>query len=129
MLLLNPERRRSTIVHARGTALGLVRGRRFSESLVQTTIDLGCGDALLFYTDGVIESREELEKGTGDHRFRAAAAAAILNGPKGALHRLREDLWPDGERLDDATLVLLSRALPEAAERRRTDVTPKSAKA
>jgi serine phosphatase RsbU (regulator of sigma subunit) len=129
VLLLNPERRRSTIVRARGTALGLVRGPRFSESLVQTTIDLDEGDALLFYTDGVIESREELEKGTGDHRFRAAAAASILNGPKGALHRLREDLWPDGERLDDATLVLLSRMPSGTGKRQRSNVTPKRARA
>ena len=109
MLLLNPGERRSTEVSARGVALGLVRGQAFADGLGETTIDIAPGDSLLMYTDGVTECVEHLATGVGESRFLAAAAAAVLPGPRDALQRLSRDLWQAGGRRDDTTLVLISR--------------------
>ena len=109
MLLLNPAERRATHVNARGVALGLVRGDAFASQLGETTVDIAPGDSLLLYTDGATECTEHLATGVGDSRFLAAAAAAVLPGPRGALARLDADLWEDGGRRDDTTLLLVSR--------------------
>ena len=110
LLLLNAQERRASDVQARGTALGILRGAGFANSLVETSIELAPADSLLFFTDGATEGEDELSRGTGDHRFRAAAAAAILPGNAGALTRLQSDL-SDGatKRRDDLTLLLVSR--------------------
>jgi len=109
VLLLNPAERRTTQVGPRGLALGLVSGDGFTDSLMETSVDLAPGDSLLLYTDGATDCVEELSKGVGENRFLAAAAGAILHGPHGALKRLRDDLWAGGGRRDDTTLMLVSR--------------------
>ena len=109
MLLLNPGERRSTEVSARGVALGLVKGPAFAAGLGETTIDIAAGDSLLLYTDGVTECVDHIATGVGESRFLAAAAAAVLPGPRDALQRLSHDLWQAGGRRDDTTLVLVSR--------------------
>jgi sigma-B regulation protein RsbU (phosphoserine phosphatase) len=109
VLLLNPAQRRTTQVGPRGLALGLVDGEPFTDSLLETSIDLAPGDSLLLYTDGATDCVEELSKGVGESRFLAAAAGAILHGPHGALKRLRDDLWAGSGRRDDTTLMLVSR--------------------
>jgi serine phosphatase RsbU (regulator of sigma subunit) len=128
LLLLNPAERRVTQVAARGLALGLVGGEGFAQALVETTIDLAPGDSLLLYTDGATENVEHIAKGTGENRFLAAAAGAVLAGPHGALNRLREDLW-DGTaaRRDDATLLLMARLGGARNERLMSDRIPRDA--
>ena len=59
----------------------------------------------------------------GEHRLRAAAAAAILPGPHGALQRLRDDLWEGGGRRDDTTLMLVSRLGEPIRDRLASDRT------
>jgi serine phosphatase RsbU (regulator of sigma subunit) len=117
VLLLNPRERRSTLVSARGMALGLARGARFREALGETTIDLAPGDALLLYTDGAVDGEEALAAGGGEHRLRAAAAAAVLEGARGALARMGRDLGTDGARRDDTTLLLVARTGGEELSR------------
>ncbi|MHC4958511.1 MAG: PP2C family protein-serine/threonine phosphatase [Planctomycetota bacterium] len=113
-LLLNPQERRTTHVPGRGVALGIVSGEAFRDKLCETAIDLAPGDSLLLFTDGATDCDEELSKGVGESRLLAAAAAAVLPGPRDALKRLRDDLWQSGGRRDDTTLVLLSRLLASA---------------
>ncbi len=120
VLLLNPAERRTTRVAARGLALGLVAGDSFAHALVDTSIDLAPGDSLLLFTDGATDSVEDLARDVGENRFLAAAAAAVLPGPHGALQRLRDDLWSSSSRRDDTTLMLVSRVGGAVLER----VTP-----
>ena len=90
-------------------ALGIVRGAKFAQSLVETSVDLAPADSILFFTDGATEGEDELSHGTGEHRFRAAAAAAILPGNMGALKRLQAELCDGPGQRDDLTLLLVSR--------------------
>jgi len=114
VLLLNPIERRSTQVGARGAALGVMTGREFTAAMVEATIDLERGDCLLLFTDGATESVADFTGDIGENRFRAAAAAAVLPGPHGALRRLGEDLYPAGGLRDDTTLLLVARTAGEA---------------
>ena len=126
VLLLNAGERRTTQIAPRGLALGLVGGGAFLNALVETTIDLSAGDSLLLYTDGATDSVAHVRAGVGENRFLAAAAAAVLPGPEGALERLREDLWQGGGRRDDTTLLLLARQggpRVEAADRTSSAAT------
>lgn len=110
LLVLNPELRRASQVAARGLALGLLGGSAFGDALMETSIDLSPGDSLLFYTDGAIESEDDLNgEGMGERRLLAAAATAVVDGPDGALARIRRDLWSGGGRRDDTTLLLITR--------------------
>jgi sigma-B regulation protein RsbU (phosphoserine phosphatase) len=109
VLLLNVSERRTTKISARGLALGLVSGESFHNALVETTIDVAAGDALLLYTDGATECEQSLSSDVGESRFLAAAAASVIEGPENALDRLCNDLWQGGGRRDDTTLLLVSR--------------------
>ena len=110
LLVLNPELRRTSELSARGLALGIMGGDAFADALVETSMDLSPGDSLLFYTDGAVESADDLTgEGMGEQRLLAAAASAVVDGPDGALQRLHRDLWSGGGRRDDTTLLMVSR--------------------
>ena len=108
-LLLNPARRWSGEVEVRGPALGLVGGEHFAYALTESVVELKIEDSLLVYTDGATECLADLTRNVGESRFLAAAAAALLPGPRGALDRLTADLWVDGGRRDDTTMLLITR--------------------
>lgn len=129
LLLLNARERRSTLVSARGLALGLVGGDRFQEALVETRVYLEAGDTLLLYTDGATDCAQELSTGVGQSRFLAAAAAAVLPGPGGALERLATDLWEGGGRRDDTTMLLIARLSEAAPDRMQSPAVPADLKA
>ena len=109
VMLFNVRKRVSSLVQAKGAALGLMSGADFRESLVETRIDLERGDVLLFYTDGASEGSDSLMTDTGEDRLRAAAASAVLDGLDGALGRIRSDLYMTAAPRDDSTLLLLAR--------------------
>lgn len=87
--------------HARGTALGIMRRPDFHSSQGV----LAVGEALLFYTDGVVESRTRgVEEGVD--WLRSAATRAVRNGFHGAANRI---IGRVRTRDDDRAVLLLAR--------------------
>lgn len=87
--------------HARGTALGILRHPDFHE----TRGTLAPGEALLFFTDGVVESREQgVEEGV--EWLRSVAARAVRPGFEGAAGRI---IGRVKTKDDDRAVLLLAR--------------------
>jgi serine phosphatase RsbU (regulator of sigma subunit) len=91
---------------ARGVALGIAAGERYEE--VATT--LGAGDAVVIYTDGVIEARRDQEL------YGAARLDAVLAAHAGApaeeiAAAVLEDCraFAGGELQDDCAVVVVRR--------------------
>ncbi|WP_435768707.1 PP2C family protein-serine/threonine phosphatase [Nocardioides sp. SYSU DS0651] len=88
--------------NARGTALGVSETPAFEES--RGVLDQG--QALLFYTDGVVESRGQ-DIDDGINWLRRTAQAAVTDGWPGAAKRII-DLVPRGD--DDRAVLILGRS-------------------
>jgi hypothetical protein len=86
---------------ARGTALGIMKRPDFH----QTTGTLGPGDALMFYTDGVVESRTQ-DFTAGIEWLRESAKAVVASGFDQAPRRILK-LVTSGD--DDRAVLVLSR--------------------
>ena len=86
---------------ARGTALGIMRRPDFH----QTTGRLGVGDALMFYTDGVVESRTQ-DFTAGIEWLRTEAATIVTAGFDQAPRRILK-MVTTGD--DDRAVLILSR--------------------
>lgn len=95
-------RQREWVVdNARGTALGITR----RPDLVASTGVLASGEALLFYTDGVVESRtSDLDEGIA--WLQATAREAVADGYDGAARRIVRRV-ARGD--DDRAVLILSR--------------------
>jgi hypothetical protein len=106
-LVWSAERRDWRIDNASGTALGIV-----PEPVLESTQGvLAPGDALMFYTDGVIEYRStDLDVGLAWLRERAAAAVA--DGFDGAAQRVLAEVRRGD---DDRAVLILHRALATRA--------------
>jgi hypothetical protein len=85
-----------------GTALGIMKHPDFH----QTTGVLGAGDALMFYTDGVVETRTQ-DFTTGIESLRTAAALIVADGFDQAPRRILKQV-ESGD--DDRAVLILSRA-------------------
>lgn len=88
--------------NARGTALGVCE----APEVVESTGVLAPGEALMFYTDGVVESRS-LPIDDGIAWLRATARAAVLDDWAGAAARIIEQV----DRGDDDRAVLVIRRM------------------
>jgi len=84
---------------ARGTALGITRRPDFH----QTTGVLAPGDALMFYTDGVVETRTQ-DFTTGIEWLRGAAATIVETGFEQAPRRILKQVQAGND--DQAVLIL-----------------------
>lgn len=87
---------------ARGTALGIMKRPDFH----QTTGRLAVGDALMFYTDGVVESRTQ-DFTAGIEWLRTEAAAIVSTGFDQAPRRILK-MVSSGD--DDRAVLILSRS-------------------
>jgi hypothetical protein len=98
---------------ARGTALGIMKRPEFH----QTTGRLEPGDALMFYTDGVVESRAQ-DFTAGIEWLRASAKKIVASGFDQAPRKILK-LVSKGD--DDRAVLILSRdVVPTAAARELT---------
>ncbi|KQV75978.1 hypothetical protein ASC61_13715 [Aeromicrobium sp. Root344] len=98
----NAERQVWDIDGARGTALGIMKRPDFH----QTTGRLEDGEALMFYTDGVVESRTQ-DFTAGIEWLRTEAAAVVSHGFDQAPRRILK-LVSSGD--DDRAVLILSRS-------------------
>jgi hypothetical protein len=86
---------------AQGTALGIIKDPQFRQS----TGTIGPGEALMLYTDGVVESREyDVEAGV--ESLRTSAARSVRDGFAGAAARIADSIEGDD---DDRAVLILSR--------------------
>lgn len=92
--------------NARGTALGVCEG----PEVVESRGTLAPGEALMFYTDGVVESRS-MPIDDGIAWLRATARAAVAEGWPGAAARIIDQV----DRGDDDRAVLVVRRVLSAA--------------
>ncbi|MEZ4651183.1 MAG: SpoIIE family protein phosphatase [Candidatus Eisenbacteria bacterium] len=96
---------------SRGIPLGAVRGGVVARTLHDESVQLGPGDLLIQYTDGINETLDV----TGDVQFEIEGMRALLErksklGPTAILDVFRDELetWRGGgPRQDDETLVAL----------------------
>lgn len=103
------------IDNARGTALGV----QPDPELHRTDGRIFPGEALMFYTDGVVESRTE-HLDVGIARLQRTARDAVRGGFAGAAHRLIGQV----DRGDDDRAVLILSRDPVPAPDREPDITP-----
>ena len=95
-----------------GMPVGAVAAARFAEALVH----LDPGDLLLAYTDGVTDAHGG-PRGVemfGEHRLRAALAAAAGLAPAALVDRLLQlvDEWQDGQAHDDIAMLAVCASAP-----------------
>jgi len=87
---------------ARGTALGITKSPEFH----QTGGELAVGEALMFYTDGVVETRAQ-DFTTGIEWLRSVAGKVVASGFDQAPRRILEQV-ESGD--DDRALLIVSRS-------------------
>ena len=99
-------RRRSTAIPPTGSLLGLEE----TTAITDVTDTLGPGDALVLYTDGVIEARRDHDL-FGEERLRAALAGAAGSSAEeiaAAIHKATIDF---AGTTDDDLAILVVRQL------------------
>jgi len=105
---------------ARGTALGITHDAEFH----QTVGELAAGDALMFYTDGVVESRMK-DFTAGIEWLRGIAAKVVSTGFDQAPKRIIAQV-ESGD--DDRAVLIVSRALPSAVGTDSSSLRPRRAR-
>jgi len=88
-----------------GTLLGIVPDM----DLVDATVELGFGDKLVFYTDGVIEARSEDGRMFGEAEFERLLAESATRGVTAAADLITNAVidFQNGRPRDDVALVVI----------------------
>jgi phosphoserine phosphatase RsbU/P len=93
-----------------GVALGLASSRIFEEACGVHQLNLGAGDTLLLYTDGLTEAMNEVAEEYGEDRLVSATRAARqldATSMRDAILRDVADFRGGAEVNDDLTLVVI----------------------
>jgi serine phosphatase RsbU (regulator of sigma subunit) len=92
-------------VSAAGMPLGIFDDPELSE----TTVELGAGDSLFCYTDGITEARRGREE-FGLQRLREVVAKTVGLGAEQAAAAIEDEVeqFGDGTPADDTALLVLS---------------------
>jgi sigma-B regulation protein RsbU (phosphoserine phosphatase) len=96
------------ILQRTGAALGIIEDFKMEER----TINLGNGDTLLFYTDGLTEAFSPTDETFGDERVQAVIHSANGQTARVLLDQLKEAVFQFMEPLppaDDITMLALRR--------------------
>jgi serine phosphatase RsbU (regulator of sigma subunit)/anti-sigma regulatory factor (Ser/Thr protein kinase) len=101
----------------RGVPVGMARGGALAASLVDETIRLGSGDAVLVFTDGLNEAVNGSLEEYGFDRIERAVRSLAPRGGDEIVSGLRRAVtrWESGRAAeDDKTVVVIQRALSGA---------------
>jgi len=122
-LLYDAKKRACSWLQPKGTAIGLAppeggengqeRHKIFEKSLIQEHTKLRPGDAIVLFTDGVVESVNRADEEFGQARLMQSVLDSAGNGVEPMKTRLVDRLsaFRDGEDLrDDTTFVILQRS-------------------
>lgn len=115
--------RPAVYLRSKGLGLGLDRGTLFRENLEEKRISLEPGDVFAFYTDGVVESRNETGEEYGYDRLLATLQEHRHEDADGIHKLILDDLarfLNHGNYDDDMTLLIIKWhgiELPEIASR------------
>lgn len=96
----------ATFLEADGAAIGFFDSWEYEEP----SVELGTGDRVVLYTDGVVEAQDPGGEQFGDDRLRAVVSQGTSDSPEGTIQRILDDLreYTHGvPALDDVTLVAL----------------------
>jgi sigma-B regulation protein RsbU (phosphoserine phosphatase) len=100
----------SVYLQPKGLGLGLTGDRVFARSLETQRVELGSGDALVFYSDGLTEAMNPALELFGEERLQQVVAGVPDESASGLLQAILNDVerFKDGEDPhDDLTLVVL----------------------
>lgn len=102
---------KATPLEVRGLALGLDKGSLFDKSIIDTTIDLASGDAIVLYTDGVVEAMNNDKLEYGMDSFIAAIQRYAGTAPT-LLNAIIQDVKAfigKSKQHDDITVIVIRR--------------------
>lgn len=118
ILIWREQERRVEVRKTGGMVLGLTA--RLEEAYREQELELGIGDALLLYTDGVSEAMDAQRNQFGIERLVASAERHLSQPPEVAAHSVLGDVlrFQSGSQRDDVTLVVVRR------ERGENDAPP-----
>lgn len=109
LLMLNGPDRELSVLSPDGMALGMVEADLFDD-LEEQTITLNAGQALMLYTDGVVEAIDASGDEYGHRRFHDVLRSTAMLSCSDRVVRLVDDLGDfvrTGPQHDDITLVAL----------------------
>lgn len=95
-----------------GLALGIDSGDVFERVTRDQVVELGQGDCILFYTDGVKEAIDERGDEFGIERMSEVFRAASALGAEAVVRRMQEELRDftgESPQMDDITLVAIEK--------------------
>ena len=109
ILVWRAQERRVEVRKTGGMVLGLTA--RLEEAYREQELELGIGDALLLYTDGVSEAMDANREQFGIERLVASAERHLAQSPEVAAHSVLGDVlrFQSGSQRDDVTLVVVRR--------------------
>ncbi|MFN5310318.1 MAG: PP2C family protein-serine/threonine phosphatase [Candidatus Kapaibacterium sp.] len=101
----------ATMLESRGIALGLDKGNVFDKSAKDTMIDLAAGDAIVLYTDGVVEAMNNEKREYGMDNFLSAIQRYAGTAPT-LLNAIIQDVKlfiGKAKQHDDITVIVIRR--------------------
>lgn len=105
-------------VGLKGMAMGLVAGKLFRNSLRVTIIQLGEGDCLLQYSDGIIEAMDDNKEEYGHFRVMASLLANYDLSSEDIVSAMADEVkeFSNNDVGDDLTILALNIPMPVSEE-------------
>ena len=110
LIFFNNEKNKASFIEPQGLGLGLEQGKKFSQIIEEKTIRLNPNDLFLFYTDGVVEARNNFQEEFGEKHLLEETASIAQLGARDIRKKLVQEVQTfEGvtKPHDDLTLVVV----------------------